>query len=50
MLIINDTFEKMLFPYGATLIYDKEFNREKIFHTEFKFNQKIIVLFKVVSD
>ena len=40
----------MLFPFAATLIYDKGLHCEKIFHTEFKFIQNIIVLFKTVSD
>ena len=40
MKIINDTVVKMSFPFAATLIYDKGFNREKIFHSEFKFYSK----------
>ena len=50
MKSINETVEKMLFPFAAALKYDKGLHCEKIFHTEFKFFQKIIIFFKVVSD
>ena len=47
---INETVDKMLFPFATSLISDKGLNREKIFHTEFNFIHNKIVLFKVVSD
>ena len=50
MKIINETVDRMLFPFATSLISDKGLHREKIFHTEFKFFQKIIIFFKVVSD
>ena len=50
MKSINETVDKMLFPFATSLIFDKGLNREKIFHTEFNFIHNKIVLFKVVSD
>ena len=50
MKSINETVDKMLSPFATSLKYDKGLHCEKIFHTEFRFFQNIIVLFKVVSD
>ena len=50
MKIINETVDRMLFPFATSLISDKGLHREKIFHTEFNFIHKIILLFKVVAD
>ena len=50
MKSINETVDKILFPFATSLISDKGLHCEKIFHTEFKIIQKINVLFKVVSD
>ena len=49
MKSINETVDKMKFLFATSLISDKGLHCEKIFLTEFKFIQKIIILFKFVS-
>ena len=43
MKSINETVDNMLFPFAATLIYDKGLHREKIIHSEFNFIHNLIV-------
>ena len=50
MKSINETFDKMLFQFATSLIFDKGLHRQKIFHSEINFIHNIIVLFKVVTD
>ena len=50
MKSINETVDKILFPFANSLISEKGLHREKKIHSELNFIHNVIVLFKVVSD